>query len=132
MPGRTGRGYGEVDGMGAHRFRTRAVVAALAVAGMVAGAGPPAAATSSPTGPNRQAASVGSAQPPAQSNIIAAALYSLTDPTIAPPGANNWNCRPSAAHPYPVLLSNGTTENAYENWAGMAPALAAAAIACSR
>ncbi|PFG47377.1 lipase (class 2) [Amycolatopsis sulphurea] len=61
---------------------------------------------------------------PVQPNIIAAAIYSVAQPTLAPPGANDWNCKPSAAHPNPVLLSNGTTANAYENWAGLSRRLA--------
>ncbi|WP_020662540.1 esterase/lipase family protein [Amycolatopsis benzoatilytica] len=61
---------------------------------------------------------------PVQPNIIAAALYAVAQPTIAPPGANDWNCKPSAAHPNPVLLSNGTTANAYENWANLSQKLA--------
>jgi triacylglycerol esterase/lipase EstA (alpha/beta hydrolase family) len=63
---------------------------------------------------------------PVQPNILAAAVYSLGDPTLAPPGANDWGCRPSAEHPNPVLLSNGTTANAYENWANLSQRLAAA------
>ncbi|GAA1035506.1 MULTISPECIES: esterase/lipase family protein [Amycolatopsis] len=61
---------------------------------------------------------------PVQPNIIAAAIYSVGQPTIAPPGANDWNCKPSAEHPNPVLLSNGTTANAYENWANLSQKLA--------
>ncbi|MEV4055824.1 alpha/beta fold hydrolase [Amycolatopsis sp. NPDC049688] len=63
---------------------------------------------------------------PVQPNILAAAVYSLADPTLAPPGANDWGCRPSSAHPDPVLLSNGTTANAYENWASLSQRLASA------
>lgn len=61
---------------------------------------------------------------PVQPNILAAALYSLGDPTLSPPGTNDWGCKPSAAHPDPVLLSNGTTANAYENWSELSQRLA--------
>ena len=50
----------------------------------------------------------------------------MLQPTIAPPGANDWNCKPTAEHPNPVLLSNGTTFNAYENWANLSQLLAGA------
>jgi triacylglycerol esterase/lipase EstA (alpha/beta hydrolase family) len=49
--------------------------------------------------------------------------YSLMFPNADPPGANDWSCRPTEDHPYPVVLVHGTSENAYSNWAGFAPLL---------
>jgi triacylglycerol esterase/lipase EstA (alpha/beta hydrolase family) len=44
-------------------------------------------------------------------------------PTFVP-GANNIFCRPSAAHPYPVVLVHGTAEDEGSNWVTLAPLLA--------
>ena len=41
-----------------------------------------------------------------------------------PPGANIWSCRPSAAHPEPVVLVHGTGGNKNDNWQTFAPLLA--------
>jgi triacylglycerol esterase/lipase EstA (alpha/beta hydrolase family) len=41
-----------------------------------------------------------------------------------PPGANNWKCKPSKAHPRPVVLMHGILGNKATNWATFAPLLA--------
>jgi pimeloyl-ACP methyl ester carboxylesterase len=43
-----------------------------------------------------------------------------------PPGANDWNCVPSPAHPNPIVLVHGLGATAQANWYWMAPKLAAA------
>ncbi|EWM14950.1 triacylglycerol lipase [Kutzneria sp. 744] len=64
-----------------------------------------------------------SAAGPAQPSIISAAVYALAHPTASPPGSNDFSCRPTAAHPRPVVLSNGTGANAYDDWAGLSGVL---------
>lgn len=51
-----------------------------------------------------------------------AAAKALAAPGV--PGANNWSCRPSAAHPRPVVLVHGTFATGSNNWLAAAPALA--------
>ncbi|MGH3645739.1 MAG: esterase/lipase family protein [Micromonosporaceae bacterium] len=41
------------------------------------------------------------------------------------PDGNDWSCRPSAAHPYPVVLVHGTSATGSENWFYFAPKIAA-------
>ena len=41
----------------------------------------------------------------------------------SPPGANN-GCQPSASHPYPVVLSEGTFANMYNSFGALSPWLA--------
>ncbi|TDP93629.1 esterase/lipase family protein [Labedaea rhizosphaerae] len=56
-------------------------------------------------------------------NLAEGIAAMLPDPSKAPPGVNV-DCHPSAAHPRPIVLVNGTFSNMMDDWAGMGPTLA--------
>lgn len=49
--------------------------------------------------------------------------YAHVSPTASPPGANNWSCKPSAAHPDPVILVHGTFADMSDSWQALSPLL---------
>ncbi|MGC5247208.1 esterase/lipase family protein [Gordonia sp. DT219] len=59
---------------------------------------------------------------PQQDSFLPAFAYGLTNSNAAPPGANDWSCKPAEGQE-PVVLVHGTWENAYNNWAMISPAL---------
>lgn len=60
--------------------------------------------------------------------LVCAAVLTLSATAAAapsPPGANDPSCKPTAAHPYPVVLVHGTFEN-QSMWAVLSPQIKAA------
>src|SRR3954466_12553756 len=49
--------------------------------------------------------------------------YAHVSPTASPPGANDWSCQPSAAHPRPVVLVHGTFAELSDSWQALSPLL---------
>ena len=63
------------------------------------------------------------ASPSALSGATAGGISPYQSPGVSPPGANDWSCRPSAAHPEPVVLVHGTFGDMTVSWNELAPVL---------
>jgi triacylglycerol esterase/lipase EstA (alpha/beta hydrolase family) len=61
---------------------------------------------------------------PVNYDFIAGATATALAPDTPPPGADNWSCQLTAAHPDPVILVNGTFANMDDNWQAASPLLA--------
>ncbi len=65
------------------------------------------------------------ADEPTPYSYLAGLAAQLNGPGQPPPGANDWSCRPSAAHPHPVVLLHGLSNDTI-TWRTMSPVLAKA------
>lgn len=57
---------------------------------------------------------------PAAGSVNKALMTKLAS-HVAPEGTNDWNCKPSAAKPRPVILLHGMGMTAYTAWSSMGP-----------
>lgn len=55
---------------------------------------------------------------------VGGVLPHVVDFRGTPPGANEWNCKPSPAHPEPVVLLSGTSAGPAQNYRWLSPLLA--------
>lgn len=61
---------------------------------------------------------------PVPYTMLAGVVAGLTTPGAPPPGSNDWSCRPTAAHPNPVVLTHGLIANMTVNWQTFSPLVA--------
>jgi triacylglycerol esterase/lipase EstA (alpha/beta hydrolase family) len=61
---------------------------------------------------------------PVNYSFAAGIAYTTTHFGQPPLGANRWSCKPTATHPYPVVLAHGTAGNMTDSWEALSPLLA--------
>jgi hypothetical protein len=127
---------------GSRSIATRSLLAALLAAGLALAAAAPAGA--GPAG-SPVAKSPAAKSPPGKSPVASANSPAVRDAAnrtplpigtiwngvtaeltawwTAPPGSDNWSCRVTKAHPYPVILVHGTFANAAFSWQALSPML---------
>ncbi|WP_433665401.1 esterase/lipase family protein [Nocardia sp. CA-128927] len=96
------------------------LVAALAVVALL-GTG---AAQAAPSG--YRSPEIPTQPGPPQSDHLGAAAYLKNHTNVVPLRTNDFGCKPSAAHPRPVVLAHGTDSSAYSDYSAIAPQIAAA------
>ncbi|MDG3015777.1 lipase family alpha/beta hydrolase [Speluncibacter jeojiensis] len=90
-------------------FRTSAVTVAVLAGVLLGGALPAAAAPAPPSIPY---------------SYLAGLAAQAVSPGQAPPGADDWSCRPTSAHPDPVILLHGFVSTGALTWQTLSPLLA--------
>ena len=75
-------------------------------------------------GAGRRRRSASAAPYPVSYDFSQGVLAQAAHPDSPPPGANDWSCRPSQAHPRPVVLVHGLLANQTDNWQTISPLLA--------
>jgi triacylglycerol esterase/lipase EstA (alpha/beta hydrolase family) len=70
------------------------------------------------------AAAAAAASLPVPYSFGAGVAAELAHPGSAPPGSNDFSCRPSSAHPHPVVLAHGTFGDMTDSWQALSPLLA--------
>ncbi|WP_433733665.1 esterase/lipase family protein [Nocardia sp. CA-129566] len=119
-------------GWGSSQFR-RVVCAGIVAGAVVFGSGTAPIAGAEPVDAAPVTAQIVGYRPPdiptrpgpAQPDHLAAATYQKTHKNAVPFGVNNFDCKPTAEHPRPVILAHGTDSTAYSDWSAIGPQISA-------